>query len=147
MLLPASFWHDRTAKRYTLRVDSSDVAFAYVAFVMHALLAFTVACSNSCMFHCAEDTRLLSRFRCGCHGILVDTGRWVGTERKERLCQVCHSLHNVEDEQHFIFDCPAYSHIRKKHANLFQQTCAVPGFIAQCEPNACRGFFQRTLFL
>jgi len=90
------------------------------------------------------NRRMLSRFRCGCHGLHVDTGRWIGSERKGRLCQVCHSLQDVEDEQHFIFDCPAYSHIRNKHANLFQQTCTctVPGFIARCEPNAYGEFLR-----
>ena len=28
---------------------------------------------------------------------------------------VCKSLDCVEDEQHFVFDCPAYSHIRSQH--------------------------------
>ncbi len=93
---------------------------------------------------CFSNRRLLSRFRCGCHGLHIDTGRWVGTERKDRLCQVCHSLQDVEDEQHFVFDCPAYSHIRTKHASLFQQTFTVPDFIAKCESNACGG---KTAFL
>ncbi len=29
---------------------------------------------------------------------------------------VCKFLQEVEDEQHILFDCPAYSHIRAKHA-------------------------------
>ena len=40
---------------------------------------------------CFSNRRLLSRFRCGCHGLHVDTGRWVDTKREDRLCQVCHS--------------------------------------------------------
>ena len=84
------------------------------------------------MFYCAENGRLLSNFRCGCHGLHADTGRWVGTAR---LCQVSHSLQDVEDEQHFIVDCP----VKLGKANLLQQTCTVPGFTAQCEPNACSG--------
>jgi len=57
------------------------------------------------MFHGAENSRLLSKLGldCGCHALHVDTGRWVGTGR------LCHVLQDVEDEQHFIFDCPAYS--------------------------------------
>ena len=31
-------------------------------------------------------------------------------------CVVCKSLDCVEDEQHFVFDCPAYSHIRSQHS-------------------------------
>ena len=57
---------------------------------------------------CFSDRRLLSRFRSGCHGLRVDTGRWennVHLDRKDRLCLVCSSAHNVEDEQHFLLDC------------------------------------------
>ena len=52
---------------------------------------------------CFSNRRLLSRFRCGCHGLHLDTGRWVDTKREDRLCQVCHSSRDVEDEQHFLF--------------------------------------------
>ena len=71
---------------------------------------------------CFSNRRLLSRFRSGCHGLRVDTGRWennVHLDRKDRLCLVCSSAQQVEDEHHFLFDCPAYSSIRASHANLF----------------------------
>ena len=50
-----------------------------------------------------DSRRLISRFRCGCHGLHVDTGRWAAAKlsREDRVCQVCHSL-AVEDEQHFF---------------------------------------------
>ncbi len=51
---------------------------------------------------CFSNRRLLSRFRCGCHGLHVDTGRWANTIREDRFCQVCHSSKDVEDEQHFL---------------------------------------------
>ena len=40
---------------------------------------------------CFSNRRLLSRSRCVCHGLHVDTGRWVDTKREDRLCQVCHT--------------------------------------------------------
>ena len=48
----------------------------------------------------------------------------------------------MEDEQHFIFDCPAYDHIRVKHVNLLQYCCAVADFSSLCEPDACGGFLR-----
>jgi len=112
------------------------------------LVKFTKRVDNvsdeSHLFSTWPSQLTLSRFRCGCHGSHVDTGRWVDTERKDRLCQVCHSLQGVKDEQHFILDCPAYSHIRNKHANLFQQTCTAPGFTAKCEPDACDGLLKES---
>ncbi len=75
-----------------------------------------------------DNRRLISRFRTGCHGLRVDTGRWadgVHLDRTDRLCLVCKSLDCVEDEQHFVFDCPAYSHIRSQHLDLLQQCCTI----------------------
>ena len=67
---------------------------------------------------CFSNRRLLSRFRCGCHALHVDTGRWADAKREDRLCQVCHSSKDGEDEQHFLFSCPAYSDVRQKYASL-----------------------------
>ncbi len=94
---------------------------------------------------CLSNRRLLSRFRSGCHGLRVDTGRWADNahiDRADRLCLVCKSLDYVQDEQHFAFDCPAYNHIRAKHVNLFQHSYTVASFMFMCEPNACGGFLR-----
>ena len=80
---------------------------------------------------CVSSRRLLSRFRSGCHGLRVDTGRWennIHLDRKDRLCLVFSSAQQVEDEHHFLFDCPAYSSIRASHASLFQCACSVSDF-------------------
>ena len=69
------------------------------------------------------------------------------TKREDRLCQVCHSSKDVEDEQHFLFSCSADSGVRQKHAyaSLFQQAFSVSGFSTNSEPNACDGFHLRSL--
>ena len=48
-----------------------------------------------------SNRRLLSRLRCGCNGLHIDTGRWVDTKREDRprLCRLCHSFEDVEDER------------------------------------------------
>ena len=65
-------------------------------------------------------------------------------KREDRLCQVCHSSQDVEDEQHFLFSCPAYSDVRQKYASLFQQAISVSHIFTNCEPNAC-GFLRECL--
>lgn len=69
--------------------------------------------------------RGISRFRCGCHGLHIDTGRFgkgsQHLDRDQRVCQVCHSS-CPEDEHHFLFDCPAYTEVRLKHLSLYQQS-------------------------
>ena len=101
---------------------------------------------------CYSDRRLLSRFS-GWHGLRVDTGRWknnVHLDREDSLCLVCSSKHcssatscqDMEDEQHFLFDCPVYSSIWTSHASLFQHTRSVTDLFSKCEPNACDGFIR-----
>jgi len=53
----------------------------------------------------------------------------VHLNRTDRLCLVCKSSDYVEDEQHFVFDCPAYSHIRSQHLDLLQHCCTIADFI------------------
>ena len=54
--------------------------------------------------------RLVSRFRCGCHGPHVDAGNFQPVEqtvcKEQRFCLVCGS-DIAEDEHYFVFDCPA----------------------------------------
>lgn len=63
-----------------------------------------------------ETYRCLARFRTGSHDLAVATGRWTLTRdspssHSHRLCSLC-PLHRVEDEDHFIFECPAYRFLR-----------------------------------
>jgi len=37
--------------------------------------------------------------------------------REDRVCLVCMPS-SVEDEHHFLFDCPAHSHIRQQYSHL-----------------------------
>ena len=46
---------------------------------------------------------------------------------------MCKSLDCVKDEQHFVFDCPAYSHIRSQHLDLLQHCCTIADFMTLCE--------------
>ena len=60
---------------------------------------------------CVSNRSPVRRFRTGCRGLQVDTDRWANNidVSTGRGCLVCKSLGCVEDEQHFTFDCPAYS--------------------------------------
>ena len=80
----------------------------------------------------------------------LQPGRWedsVHLNRKDRLCLVCRSSQQVEDEHHFLFDCFAYSSIRASHASLFQCACSVSDFFDSCEANACGGFIRNCFSL
>ena len=64
----------------------------------------------------------LIKFRLGAHWLRVETDRWLASKppRDRRICQHCH-MQAVEDEQHFLFDCPLYKTIREQYAFLFGQ--------------------------
>ena len=69
-----------------------------------------------------RSRRLVSRFRCGCHGVHVDSGQFKPVaqrvDREQRFCLVCTS-DTAEDEHHFVFDCPAYRSIRDRFTTIF----------------------------
>ena len=112
----------------------------------------SVACMCPCGVHSTKPvshSRLITRFRTGCHGLQVDAGRWadsVPLDRTDRLCRMRKSFHCVEDQQHFVFDClgPAYScsHIRSQHWDLLQHCCTIADFMTVCELNTCGGFLR-----
>ena len=48
----------------------------------------------------------------------VETGRLCNPSipRENRFCFHCKNI--VEDEKHFLLDCPQYKHVRKKYSKL-----------------------------
>jgi hypothetical protein len=63
----------------------------------------------------------LTRFRMGAHRLEVETGVWRGIEFENRLCQYCkiHGSEHVEDEHHFLFDCPLYEDLRETFQSCY----------------------------
>jgi len=53
---------------------------------------------------------------------------------------------SVEDEHHFLFDCPAYIHICQQYSHLFHSASpAVAAFLASDQPNVV-GSYLKTCF-
>jgi len=89
----------------------------------------------------------LMRLRTGAHHLEVETGRWSNppTPRCQRLCTKC-SRAVVEDELHFLFQCPAYAGIRQKYAaTLFQKFGGVAATASQVarNPRVFRDFMDQ----
>ena len=53
------------------------------------------------------------------HEVHSETCHWVvpKTPWVERICHLCENM-NIEDENYFLLDCPAYTHIRSQFHNL-----------------------------
>ena len=58
--------------------------------------------------------RLFAKLRLGVLPLRVEKGRWAGIERENRICKLCRQG-VVEDESHFIFDCPPFTACRKPY--------------------------------
>ena len=48
--------------------------------------------------------KMFTRFRISAHRLAIETGRYKGIPRQDRLCTRC-SANAVEDETHFLFEC------------------------------------------
>ena len=44
---------------------------------------------------------------------MIEKDRYLNLERNQRVCSMCNS-NDIEDEFHFILQCPAYNDLRKK---------------------------------
>ena len=88
----------------------------------HTFVSCLLHASRNLLTLLCQEPKLISRFRCGCHGLHVDTGRLLPlaqqVPREQRHCVFCTSG-SAEDEHHFVFDCPAYCAIRNRSTNIF----------------------------
>ena len=51
------------------------------------------------------------KLRISSHKLRIETGRYDNLPRGERLCNLC-NCNRIEDETHFLLDCPSFSSIR-----------------------------------
>ena len=58
-----------------------------------------------------ENRKLIAKFRCSDHELMTEKGRHKTIDVVERLCYMC-SKKKLEDELHFLLECPAYDRIR-----------------------------------
>ena len=65
-----------------------------------------------------RNRSLLSRLRAGCLDLEIETGRWRGVERENRVCKLCNN--GIENEIHFLFQCCKLDHIRKQYSKILE---------------------------
>ena len=60
------------------------------------------------------ERRALTKLKCCDHTLEIEKGRHRKVIREERTCPFCPTP-VVEDEDHFLFHCPQYEHLRNKY--------------------------------
>ena len=58
------------------------------------------------------------------HNLNIETNKYDRISRCYRICPVCGL--NIEDETHFLFDCPKYSSIRDDFFNKMDNRIPIP---------------------
>ena len=58
----------------------------------------------------SQQRSISANFLCGILLLEIETGRYAGKKRPERLCLEC-DLHEIESESHFMFECPLYEEL------------------------------------
>jgi hypothetical protein len=62
------------------------------------------------------------KIRVSAHPLNIETGRYKNIIRSERKCTNC-SEEDIEDEKHFVVDCPLYENIRVKFFDKVIDLC------------------------
>ena len=60
-----------------------------------------------------QTRSLMAQIRCGILPIRIEIGRFCNLPVENRLCEICNQ-NKVEDEFHFLMECPFYHHERQQ---------------------------------
>ena len=61
-----------------------------------------------------EIRKNLTRLRLSSHNLAIESGRYEGIERQNRICEHC-NYNTVESEYHFLLICPKYYDLRMQY--------------------------------
>ena len=104
---------DTFIQNWRSRLDEPTRVTFYKAFAVFQLQPYLD------MVNVNKFSNAFSRLRVSSHRLEVESGRWVKPVRipfDERKCVNCSVL---EDEYHFILECPLYSDLRKKYISKY----------------------------
>ena len=105
--------NDTFIQTWESRLDESSRALFYNNIRSFTLQPYLNICNIS------RYRNALSCFRLSSHRLEVEAGRWnkpISIPFVERKCNVCNIL---EDEYHFLFECPLYTDIRKQYLKRY----------------------------
>ena len=63
-----------------------------------------------------DERRVLTKFRVSAHNLEIEKGRYIGVKTEDRICKLCNT--GVEDETHFLLQCPVLENKRTQIINI-----------------------------
>ena len=84
---------------------------------------------HSCIYNSFindTDRGIITRWRLSNHDLKIETGRYSGLPREERVCELCLIL---EDEFHVVFECPLYEEVREKHREFLARNKTIASIL------------------
>jgi hypothetical protein len=63
----------------------------------------------------------MTKFRVSAHNLNIERGCYIGLKVEERLCKLCYT--DIEDEEHFLINCPTLHNTRKHYFYLIKRNC------------------------
>ena len=113
--------NDLTLKKDEVKNSTESMKRRYSA------LTDNTYCSSIYDKFMKEEYRILiTRWRLSCFDLRIETGRYKGLPREDRICTLCDV---VEDEEHVIFNCRAYNTIREQFATLLEENPTTRDFL------------------
>ena len=97
---------DINMQTWKTNVNSMSRLSLYKLYKIHNKFEFYITHINT-KYH----RSLLAKFRCGCINFEINRGRRVNIMRENRFCTFC-NLQKVEDEYHFLLECPCFYEFR-----------------------------------
>ena len=91
-----------------------------------------------------KSRQIITKFLSSNHRLRIETGRHTNPKipRDERLCQLC-DLSKVEDECHFILECPTYDSIRRDSPIKFENYASPEPIFHLEEPIILADFLRK----
>ena len=80
---------------------------------------------------------LICQIRLGILLLRIETGRYINEPVQSRTCLICNT-NEVEDEIHFLFNCPMYNNERE----LFYQSLSIPQFVNRTNEDKLKVIFE-----
>ena len=91
-----------------------------------------------------RNRQIISKFLCSNHKLRIETERHNNPipPREERICKLC-DMNKVEDETHFILECPRYNQIRRESPIPFEKYNNPQSILHMEEPSIVADFLRK----